>query len=119
MVQELSAKLTALSKYGNEDYEWVLFVQDHKSYLLKNSTKLYISKIDMFDCKYRPEEFIVKQKLDVSSTWIVLWLNQIDYNNFTDLSELWIPSSSTISKLRSQYEIIQKKKQKLVDNSSV
>ena len=92
--------------YGLEEELWVQFVQDHKLYLRENSPYKSFTTLDLFQYKYRPEEFYKANRGDITQTWIFLFVNDIrDASGFNEsISHLWVVDPDVISKLRKQFE---------------
>lgn len=90
--------------YYSQDVEWVLFVKDHRSEILKNSAQYFITYNDQNTYKYRLYSYLVETNINVELLWIILWLNQLDTEmDFVNVDSLFIPSDKYIGELYQQY----------------
>lgn len=101
MLTMLESSVDELSDTANE---WVLFVQDHRRYLLTSSTKITLTMDEMFIYEYRPEEFLKDRHLPLSMMWIFLWINQLSNAlQFPTIKNIIIPNVSYLYDLRNEY----------------
>lgn len=106
------------NNYNNSDENWVQFIQDHKSYLMKNSVKVSIPPEVMFNYRYRPEELIRSYNYDKTIMWIIMWLNQLSYTEFNNITELWFPDINVLNSLKNKFKILKAKQDSVYDKYS-
>lgn len=105
-MESLTSRIPPLqNKFGNHDQKWVQYVRDHRQFLLKASVARTITSEDMFIYQYRLADYLRKLHQDPSSTWIVMYLNQIDSDvNFMNLTSILVPDITELSNMYAQYE---------------
>ncbi len=102
MLQMLNS---AVDELADTDNEWVLFVQDHRRFILANSTMTNLTVDQMFRYEYRPEEYLKDQKLPLSILWIFLWINQLSSaHQFPTISTVITPKLAYLYDLRREYQ---------------
>lgn len=96
--------------FNQDDFEYRLYLQDHRSTILENSQTVAIPPNVMAMYEYRPKEYLRSKGLPVAADWLVLWINSIqDREHFKNLKELIIPSMSTIETLYDTYRSLRSK----------
>ena len=97
---------------GSVDSDWVVFIKDHRDELLQRATKEVYGPGDLYRYRYRPASFIESKNLPLSSEWILLWMNNLKSRvNFTDITELYIPSIEHLIELHDKFEQLTVSKQ--------
>lgn len=95
---------SSVDELADTAQEWVLFVQDHRRFILKNSTTVNLSVDEMFRYQYRPEEYLKDNNLPLSILWIFLWINQLSNSmQFPTIKSLVIPKPKYLYELRNEY----------------
>lgn len=98
----ISSDQTNLS---NQDPEWVLFIEDHRRFLVQESDLVILSSDEVNIYDYRPEDFLRDRSYPASVLWIFLWINQISSpEKYVDKSKVYLPSLTQIQNLRYEYE---------------
>ena len=105
MPESFSKTLTRIStKYNSSDIDWVKYVQDHYQIIFDSSEVVAINPFEHYWRHYRLEDYLHEQGYDPNIAWIVKMINQMPSNvDFKDLSDIRIPSSSTIDALYKQF----------------
>lgn len=101
--------LTNISTYdqANEDYR--VYIQDHKSLIIKNSTLASITLEEMEQYRYIPAMYLKEvHEIDRKYLWIFLYINDIIYvTDFNDLiSTVRIPDIEYIDNLLSIFKAV-------------
>jgi hypothetical protein len=89
----------------NSDTEWVLFIQDHRRYILEKCQVITLSndEINLYD--YRPEDFLTSKEYPTSCLWIFLWINQLENTEkFLNMKTLLLPNLAQLYNYRQEYE---------------
>jgi len=91
-------------KYNNPEIEFILFLKDHRSTILSESTVRMLGPTENQLFRYRPKDYLRSINYDEQFDWYVLWLNQIKtVAEFNNIDYLYIPNPDTISSLYSIY----------------
>jgi hypothetical protein len=84
--------------------EWRLFIEDHRTLIISESTQTELTDDIIAMYENRPEDYMDYLKLPRSITWIMLWLNGFgNANDFHPQKTLIVPSINTIRTLREEY----------------
>lgn len=95
---------SSVDELADTAQEWLLFVQDHRSFILQNSDNVTLSNDEMFRYEYRPEEYLKDNKLPLSILWIFLWINQLtNPMQFPTIKTLVVPKPKYLYELRNEY----------------
>lgn len=101
MLQMLESSIDELS---DTNKEWMLFVQDHRRFILQNAKTTELTMDEMFTYEYRPEDFLKDRNLPLSMLWIFLWINQLsNAMQFPTIKNIIIPDVSHLYDLRNEY----------------
>jgi len=101
MLQMLESSIDELA---DTNKEWMLFVQDHRRFILENSEKTVLTADEMFTYEYRPEDFLKDRNLPLSMLWIFLWINQLSNSvQFPTIKNIIIPDVAYLYDLRNEY----------------
>ena len=91
-------------KLNNPEREFILFLKDHRSVILKESTIQTLDASDNQLYRYRPKDYLKSINYDVNFEWYVLWINQIKtIAEFNNIDYLYLPNINTISNLYTIY----------------
>lgn len=111
--------IKALKNKNNDNFypndnSWVQYVKDHRSEILSSATYTEIDPNVSHECRYSINSYLTEINVPVSIGWIVLWINQLDSDMRFDgtISNLYMPSIDTISKLQREYITVSKMQQK-------
>lgn len=90
--------------YGNTDFKWVQFVRDHYLVIRDNyCARREIDSTEMYNYRFRMEEWLELNKIPQSAMWLILMLNQMKSPlEFDKLTHILIPDFSSLASL---YEI--------------
>ena len=97
-----------MGKFSSIDPSWVQYVKDHRNFVRNNSIITLISPEESFVYRYRPESYLHSKGMDISKSWIMLWINQINsLSNFINLEYLIIPSDEYLAELKREFSNFQ------------
>ena len=95
---------SSVDELSDTSQEWLLFVQDHRKFILENSSTVTLTNDDMFRYEYRPEEYMKDNNLPLSMLWIFLWINQLtNAMQFPTIKTLVVPKPKYLYDLRNAY----------------
>lgn len=93
--------------FSVEDLEYRLYLQDHKTEIIRQSQLVLIDANQMARYKYRPRFFLYDQGFPPASDWLFLWLNDMTGPMcFKDLKSVYVPNYSHIEQLFSTYRTL-------------
>ena len=86
------------------DSEWIQFIQDHMIEIRNKSNIVQITPEEMFRYRYRPEDYLDSINVEISLSWIMMMINQIqNRQSFNSLQILYIPNSKYIDNLKEKF----------------
>jgi len=102
LIEQLSRKLTRLS---NTDPAWVTFITDYINVIRDNSDYIAIEDSDRDKFKYKFDHYLREANVNQSIHWIAKLINNLtQYEDFTLLPAVWIPSKTFINQLYRLYQ---------------
>ena len=96
-----------LDVFNLDDYEFRLFIQDHREQILAKCTTVVLTPNDQAKYKYRPRYYLYTNEYPPAADWVLLWIN--DFTGpmeFVKISKLKIPNWSMFEDLYELYRTI-------------
>ena len=105
-MQSLAERLQGnISKLSAADPEWVQFVKDYRSEILRTSQLIPVDPNIARSSRYRINETLEKLGVNRELNWITLWLSGIESNAWLlGHTELRVPNNQTIIDIYSRYK---------------
>ena len=95
------------SNLNNSDKEWVLFIEDHRRYIIEKASKIIFTATQKFIYEYRPEDFLLAKEFPLSAMWIFLYINQYTSSqDFVNLDYVYLPDITQINDYYQVYKTV-------------
>ena len=99
------------SSLTNTDKDWVIFVRDHKQYLINKANKIPITPEMIDRYKYKFNFFMLENKINLDMHWIIMMINDFnDLEDFSNKENVYLPDRSDIIALYQLYKTANKLK---------
>ena len=96
-----------LGVFDRDDYEFRLFIQDHRQQILNSCTYVTLTPNQQAKYKYRPRYFLYTNEYPAAGDWIFLWINDLTGPmEFINLSQVRVPNWSFLEDLYNLYRNI-------------
>jgi len=108
MVHQLTMSLYA-DEFNRRDNDWIIYLQDHRAGLIKNSNVAFLNEKDMVYYRYRLRKYLQEkhhlEQFELATMIANRFKTAMDFNLSTKY--LFIPTASYVQDLRSSYKTIQ------------
>lgn len=96
-----------VTKYSNDNFEWVQYVRDHYKRLRSKAYFVDIDQFKMNSLHYRLEDFLSEHNVPIEVNWIVLYLNQLNSEaDFIHLTALFLPDMEDLEAMREEFDTV-------------
>ena len=95
-------------KYNIGEYPWLIFLQDHREYIIQRSKLTKITPNEMAYYKYRIRKYITHKGYNSDYDKVFRIINRIpqDSQFNENITEVYLPDTSTIAELRRSYQTL-------------
>lgn len=95
-------------QYNIGEYAWLIFLQDHREYIIQRSKLTKITPSEMAYYKYRIRKYITYKGYNSDYDKVFRIINRIpqDSQFNENITEVYLPDTSTIAELRRSYQTL-------------
>ena len=95
-------------QYNIGEYAWLIFLQDHREYLIQHSTLTTITPNEMAYYKYRIRKYITYKGYNSDYDKIFRVINRLpqDSQFNENVTQVYLPDTSTVAELRRLYQTL-------------
>lgn len=93
-----------IDKLSNLDQKWVIFITDHKKYIINDSNIVFVNDADRDRYRNKFDHYLSDKGCDKSIRWIGVMINDTaSYEDFTSKPVIYIPNKPYIVNLYRMY----------------
>lgn len=95
-------------QYNIGEYAWLIFLQDHREYLIQHSTLTAITPNEMAYYKYRIRKYITYKGYNSDYDKVFRVINRLpqDSQFNENVTQVYLPDTSTVAELRRLYQTL-------------
>lgn len=95
-------------QYNIGEYAWLIFLQDHREYLIQRSTLTTITPNEMAYYKYRIRKYITYKGYNSDYDKVFRVINRLpqDSQFNENVTQVYLPDTSTVAELRRLYQTL-------------
>ena len=95
-------------QYNIGEYAWLIFLQDHREYLIQHSTLTTITPNEMAYYKYRIRKYITYKGYNSDYDKVFRVINRLpqDSQFNENVTQVYLPDTSTVAELRRLYQTL-------------
>lgn len=95
-------------QYNIGEYAWLIFLQDHREYLIQHSTLTTITPNEMAYYKYRIRKYITYKGYNSDYDKVFRVINRLPQDSqFNEtVTQVYLPDTSTVAELRRLYQTL-------------
>lgn len=95
-------------QYNIGEYAWLIFLQDHREYLIQHSTLTTITPNEMAYYKYRIRKYITYKGYNSDYDKVFRVINRLPQDSqFNEtVTQVYLPDTSTVAELRRSYQTL-------------
>ena len=95
-------------QYNIGEYAWLIFLQDHREYLIQHSTLTTITPNEVAYYKYRIRKYITYKGYNSDYDKVFRVINRLpqDSQFNENVTQVYLPDTSTVAELRRLYQTL-------------
>lgn len=95
-------------QYNIGEYAWLIFLQDHREYLIQHSTLTPVTPNEMAYYKYRIRKYIMYKGYNSDYDKVFRVINRLpqDSQFNENVTQVYLPDNSTVAELRRSYQTL-------------